>query len=124
MDAVNQCPKCGFSSDSDFTNCPQCGIIISKFLAIEKRRQEYEEDYTEPEPQPAAKKPVALSTKIVVVAIVTVSIWWGWKYVFHGFEAMKSGAGNMALISSGEEVNLNEHLIPDSYTVFLFSADW
>lgn len=32
------CPKCAFVGNTPFTECPQCGIIISKF--IEKQHKE------------------------------------------------------------------------------------
>lgn len=44
MTKTNQCPKCGYSSDTGFSECPACGIIVSKFVAIEKERRHVERD--------------------------------------------------------------------------------
>ena len=35
MSATKKCPKCGYSSDAGFEDCPSCGVIISKFLETE-----------------------------------------------------------------------------------------
>jgi uncharacterized protein YxjI len=32
MSTSPKCPKCGFTANSSFKECPQCGVIISKFL--------------------------------------------------------------------------------------------
>ncbi|MFQ5901906.1 MAG: phospholipid scramblase-related protein [Thermodesulfobacteriota bacterium] len=40
---VKICPKCGFTSDIDFDDCPKCGVIISKFLKRERELKEFEE---------------------------------------------------------------------------------
>ena len=32
MSRTPKCPKCGFTANSSFKECPQCGVIISKFL--------------------------------------------------------------------------------------------
>ena len=43
MSAVTVCPKCGFSDDIGFDDCPGCGIIVSKFLKREKELKASEE---------------------------------------------------------------------------------
>jgi len=35
---TNNCPKCGYNSETAFDECPRCGIIVKKFLKIEKDR--------------------------------------------------------------------------------------
>jgi len=32
MSTSPKCPKCGFTANSSFKECPRCGVIISKFL--------------------------------------------------------------------------------------------
>lgn len=34
------CPKCGFRSDTDFRECPRCGIVIEKYLRSTDRNRE------------------------------------------------------------------------------------
>jgi hypothetical protein len=36
MSKVRKCPKCKFAGNSPFNECPQCGIIVSKFLGKPK----------------------------------------------------------------------------------------
>ena len=36
MRTPTKCPKCGFTADSAFDECPRCGVIVSKFLQIAK----------------------------------------------------------------------------------------
>jgi uncharacterized protein YxjI len=43
VSTTEKCPKCGYASDTGFADCPSCGVIISKFLEIEKEQKEYEE---------------------------------------------------------------------------------
>ena len=43
MSTTKKCPKCGYSSDAGFADCPSCGVIISKFLEREKEQKEYEQ---------------------------------------------------------------------------------
>lgn len=35
MSTVTACPKCGFTADIGFSDCPSCGVIVSKFLKRE-----------------------------------------------------------------------------------------
>jgi uncharacterized protein YxjI len=42
MSSTKNCPKCGYASDTSFSDCPSCGVIISKFLEREKEQIEYE----------------------------------------------------------------------------------
>ncbi len=42
MTTTNQCPKCGYTSDTGFADCPGCGVIVSKFLELEKEQKEYD----------------------------------------------------------------------------------
>ena len=32
MTTTNTCPKCGYSANVGFSDCPSCGVIVSKFL--------------------------------------------------------------------------------------------
>jgi len=32
MSTSPKCPKCGFTANSSFKECPRCGVIISRFL--------------------------------------------------------------------------------------------
>jgi len=43
MSTTKQCPKCGYTSNTGFADCPSCGVIVSKFLEIEKKQKEYEQ---------------------------------------------------------------------------------
>ena len=43
VNTTKKCPKCGYSSDAGFKDCPSCGVIISKFLEREKEQKEYEQ---------------------------------------------------------------------------------
>ncbi len=67
--------------------------------------------------------------KIIILIVIVVGIWWGWTHLFQGsgtdlaIERIgKNGA--TAKISSGEPIDLKQHLIPGKYTVFIFYADW
>lgn len=40
MTTTSTCPKCGYASDMEFSECPACGIIVSKFIAIEQDTHE------------------------------------------------------------------------------------
>ncbi|GBC61178.1 zinc ribbon domain-containing protein [Desulfonema ishimotonii] len=40
MQTVTRCPKCGYTSDTAFAECPRCGIIVEKFLEIQARKNE------------------------------------------------------------------------------------
>lgn len=40
MTKARICPKCGFSSDTDFSECPRCGIIPEKYLKVQEKRRE------------------------------------------------------------------------------------
>jgi hypothetical protein len=67
--------------------------------------------------------------RIVILVIVAVGIWWAWTHVFQRSRTdlvIESDTEYVAeaKISSGERVNLKEHLVPGRYTVFLFYADW
>ena len=44
MTATSTCPKCGYASDSEFSECPACGIIVSKFKALEQDRDTHEKN--------------------------------------------------------------------------------
>jgi uncharacterized protein YxjI len=37
---TNNCPKCSYNSETAFDECPRCGIIVEKFLKIEKDRKD------------------------------------------------------------------------------------
>jgi hypothetical protein len=43
MSSAKKCPKCGYTSDVGFADCPSCGVIISKFVKREKELKEYEQ---------------------------------------------------------------------------------
>lgn len=43
MSTVKKCPKCGFTSDTGFSDCPGCGVIVSKYLKREKELKGFEE---------------------------------------------------------------------------------
>lgn len=39
MTNTYKCPKCDYSSDTAFEECPKCGIIIKKFIGAQKRQE-------------------------------------------------------------------------------------
>ena len=43
MNTVAKCPKCGFTADNGFSDCPGCGVIVSKFLTRENELKAIEE---------------------------------------------------------------------------------
>jgi len=43
MGTVKICPKCNFTSDTGFEDCPKCAVIVSKFLEREKELKHLEE---------------------------------------------------------------------------------
>lgn len=129
MDAAKECPKCRFTSDSIFSDCPRCGVIISKFWESEKKRKEFESKRTVSERHSMENVAGSHMKKIVIFAIVAVGVWWGWTHVFQRSETdfvIESDGEYVAeaKISNGEQVDLKEHLAPGRYTVFLFYADW
>ena len=36
MSRYSKCPKCKFTAKSSFSECPRCGVIVSKFMQIAK----------------------------------------------------------------------------------------
>lgn len=41
MEKTNFCPSCHYLRvDIEFSTCPKCGIIIKKYLATKKRKEE------------------------------------------------------------------------------------
>ncbi len=44
MSQSSHCPKCDFSSGSSFSECPSCGVIVSKFMAIEKEKNKFDSE--------------------------------------------------------------------------------
>lgn len=44
MTETSTCPKCGYEGDQAFSECPACGIIVSKFIELEKDRETYEKN--------------------------------------------------------------------------------
>lgn len=44
MVSTKKCPKCGYSAAGTFVDCPNCGVIISKFLERQKELNENEEN--------------------------------------------------------------------------------
>lgn len=36
---MDKCPKCGFKFETDYEECPACGVIIEKYLKMEKGRE-------------------------------------------------------------------------------------
>ena len=44
MTNTNKCPKCDYSSDTAFEECPKCGIIINKFIGAQKRQEKQKKD--------------------------------------------------------------------------------
>lgn len=39
MTNTYKCPKCDYSSDTAFEECPKCGVIIKKFIGAQKRQE-------------------------------------------------------------------------------------
>ena len=42
MNAITNCPKCSFASNTRFSECPKCGIIVSKFLSQKSEDKDLE----------------------------------------------------------------------------------
>jgi uncharacterized protein YxjI len=42
VSTTKKCPKCGYTANTNFADCPSCGVIISKFLERVKEQKEYE----------------------------------------------------------------------------------
>ena len=40
MESIFKCPKCSFEGNAQFTECPKCGIVISKFIQKEHKEAE------------------------------------------------------------------------------------
>ncbi len=40
MTKVCACPKCGFRANTDFSECPRCGIVIEKYLKLLEKNRE------------------------------------------------------------------------------------
>ena len=43
MNTTKRCPKCSFASNSGFSECPKCGIIVSKYLNKKREDKEFED---------------------------------------------------------------------------------
>ncbi len=43
MSSTKKCPKCGYTADVGFAECPGCGVIVSKFLKRDKESKELEQ---------------------------------------------------------------------------------
>jgi len=43
MDTAQICPKCNFSADTQFGDCPRWGLIISKFRQRQKQQKQFED---------------------------------------------------------------------------------
>ena len=39
MTTTGNCPKCGYSSEKSFDECPTCRIIIKEFIEAQKRQE-------------------------------------------------------------------------------------
>jgi uncharacterized protein YxjI len=46
MRTAQTCPKCNFSAATPFSDCPRCGLIISKFLQRKKEQKQFEDRET------------------------------------------------------------------------------
>lgn len=44
METATQCPKCGFTSDTAFPECPRCGVIIGKVRERERQTNDIAQD--------------------------------------------------------------------------------
>ena len=42
MNTSTKCPKCEFTSNVSFNDCPKCGVIISKYLDTKMERKKFE----------------------------------------------------------------------------------
>ncbi len=40
MTKARICPKCGFSSDRDFSECPRCSVVVEKYLKLLEKNRE------------------------------------------------------------------------------------
>ncbi|SLM29821.1 Putative 16S rRNA processing protein RimM (Selenocysteine protein) (fragment) [Desulfamplus magnetovallimortis] len=40
LQSTNKCPKCNFTGEENFFECPECGIIVSKFIARKTKELE------------------------------------------------------------------------------------
>lgn len=129
MEVVNVCPKCGYSAESKFIDCPKCGIIVNKYLENERRDRELSSQPVVSEEQPHQTGTGSRGSKIIITVIIALGIFWGWTRLNRNSGAdlgyRSDGSYTEALkISDGERVDLKEHLADGSYTVFLFYADW
>ena len=68
MEEVNVCPKCGFNSDSGFTECPKCGVIVVKFLENERRKDELPVQPVVSEDQIYTHEKTSSRNKIIVIS--------------------------------------------------------
>lgn len=99
MEARNRCPRCGYSSDVAFTDCPGCAA----------------------EEKPGSGSP---RNKITLIVLILLAVWGVWTWIGHDSGAGKQGGRSGLRISAGERVDLAAHLAGGAYTVFLFYADW
>ncbi len=44
MTSTATCPKCGFTESTLFSECPRCGIIVAKFLALKEKEAQKKAD--------------------------------------------------------------------------------
>ena len=129
MDAANQCPKCGYSSNNMFEECPHCGIIIAKFIERDARIEEHfsrPAEFGEPQQPYAARSNKGI---LIITVLIALGIWLGWLRLNRSSDsdiASTTDGGHRVSekISDGERVELAEHLAAESYTVFVFYADW
>jgi hypothetical protein len=124
METVNKCPKCGFDSQDPFVECPSCGVVIDKFLVRERGEFNSLSPAVESDLQPP--KYGSNFPKGIIIFIVLLAFgWWGWTQIHRKSDAILSGIhGTADIISNGEKINIEDHVIEGGYTVFVFYADW
>jgi len=44
MNTTRHCPKCNYTADAEFSECPRCGVIVSKFLRAQQERAQSDSD--------------------------------------------------------------------------------
>jgi uncharacterized protein YxjI len=78
MASTTQCPKCDYTAESGFAECPRCGIIVSKFLAREQERGAFE--------QQAAQESHATLERLAKAGAFKIEQRKEWGEILTGFE--------------------------------------
>ena len=130
-----KCPSCGFEQEDGKAECYKCAVIFAKWL--EKHQPSAAGNSVGSKTEKSVKASPAVTfwllSAVVIILVIIVSSAnrkTEDKNLFKtivqekGFVSNSAVPDKIALISNGEEVDLNKYLIPGKIVIFDFYADW